>query len=298
MTRIALNTVKMVALLLLAPLFGVTVGSSQTVLPVIMQLGDDAKRLHRGTGIIGMNDVNNDGWPDLAVGVNALRQTYIYFGGPGILDTTADVRLRGAGTMVKGDINGDGNMDYVLSNYDTVNDTLYVYLGKAPSPLKLDTVPSYKIDPEGPLDDFGESGDRGGIAIGDVNRDGLADLVVGAQRWGLDQGKTYIFLGKESSPLTPDLVASGEGTEELFGFCIGVGDINGDGYDDLAISSNNRRTAPTIDIWYTGPGFVFQRNNYAQRFTFDTYSPAVNFTLVDFNADGKADLSYSDGYRT
>jgi hypothetical protein len=79
---------------------------------------------------------------------------------------------------------------------------------------------------------------------------------------------------------------------------VAVADLNGDCYDDLAIASDTRRTAPTIDIWYGGPEFTFERNNYAQRFTFAISSPCLDFTLVDFNADGRADLSYSDGYRT
>lgn len=74
-------------------------GSAQSVLQALIQVGDDAKRLQRARGIIGMDDVNNDGWPDLAVGVYTLRRTYVYFGGPGILDTAADVEIQGAGAI-------------------------------------------------------------------------------------------------------------------------------------------------------------------------------------------------------
>lgn len=34
-----------------------------------------------------------------------------------------------------------------------------------------------------------------GLATGDLNKDGLDDLIVGAPLWGNDNGKVYIYLG-------------------------------------------------------------------------------------------------------
>lgn len=33
------------------------------------------------------------------------------------------------------------------------------------------------------------------LATGDLNKDGLHDLVIGAPHWGNDNGKVYIYLG-------------------------------------------------------------------------------------------------------
>jgi hypothetical protein len=81
---------------------------SQGTLHILLEIGADYERNQYGHGVLGLPDINNDGWPDLAVSSFTLAQTLIYFGGPGILDDTADVRLRGGGLLRKGDVNGGG----------------------------------------------------------------------------------------------------------------------------------------------------------------------------------------------
>jgi hypothetical protein len=51
-------------------------------------------------------DFNKDGWPDILASGDELHDphTYIYFGGPGILDDTADLLLRGGSAMALGDL--------------------------------------------------------------------------------------------------------------------------------------------------------------------------------------------------
>jgi hypothetical protein len=87
---------------------------------------------------------------------------------------------------------------------------------------------------------------------GDFNGDDMTDLIVGAPgtNWqGLENvtfesGKSYIFLGSTNGyASTPDITLNDDLNFSLFGnFVNGKGDINNDGYDDVAVTaiqSNN-----------------------------------------------------------
>jgi FG-GAP repeat len=98
---------------------------------------------------------------------------------------------------------------------------------------------------------FGEtSNDEAGSAIagaGDVNGDGLGDLLVGA--WANDEagehaGKVYLILGR-TEPLESGISLSeasasflGEAAGDFAGYAVaGAGDVNGDGLDDFLIGA-------------------------------------------------------------
>lgn len=82
------------------------------------------------------------------------------------------------------------------------------------------------------------------VATGDLNGDGVADLVIGAPTanggGGINTGKVYIFFGKTELGGSPDLSReradveiSGTDSYDLFGTSLVVADINGDGKNDL-----------------------------------------------------------------
>ncbi|UCH87019.1 MAG: FG-GAP repeat protein, partial [Dehalococcoidia bacterium] len=106
----------------------------------------------------------------------------------------------------------------------------YVFLGTDASLL-------FSLDTTNPhwLDYFGVS-----VAMGVVNGDDRADIVVGASgefgEYGF-QGRAYVFSGFNASLLltlanpNPQLWAQ-------FGWSVAVGDVNGDGWADIAVGAN------------------------------------------------------------
>jgi hypothetical protein len=78
--------------------------------------------------------------------------------------------------------------------------------------------------------------------IGDVDGNGAAEVVVGAPGANsgpvIDTGAAYVFLGSSTPPLAASVTLSGERPDEDLGRTVaGIGDVDGDGLPDLAISA-------------------------------------------------------------
>lgn len=110
----------------------------------------------------------------------------------------------------------------------------------------------YLGSPGGPVDDpvwiadGGQANAHFGISVasaGDVNADGFDDLLVGASRHDAGkaaEGAAHLYLGSPAGPL-PDPTWTGYGNQAGAGYGIsvaGIGDVNGDGYDDAAVGAS------------------------------------------------------------
>ena len=114
----------------------------------------------------------------------------------------------------------------------------------------LDAQRDFAVDPEN-FAAFGANGDAprnagdatgSSVAVGDLNNDGIPDLIVGAPAGdgsGIDNGRIYLFLGKLTSgqidlqKQSPDVILTGESVNDRLGSSVAVGDVNGDGIADL-----------------------------------------------------------------
>ncbi|MBN1352357.1 FG-GAP repeat protein [candidate division KSB1 bacterium] len=220
-------------------------------------------------------DVNGDGLDDFMVGLyHSYRYgwnsggVYLFLGrkelpwGMGESINEADAYfcgktaydLVGYNIAGQGDFNGDGYDDLLIGapgnweSYPKVTGTLFIVLGKPDVDYGKDFVLKDRAD----LSFIGEvEDDQLGYAvdfIGDVNHDGCDDVLcaapfknIGGNKW---TGKVYLILGRRSG-FQRDILAKDDAAatfvfpqyEGIFGTSLtGVGDMNGDGTPDFAIS--------------------------------------------------------------
>ena len=185
-----------------------------------------------GSGVDGIGDWNGDGMADFALLVgNATTQVRIVSGATGV--TLASVGASGTAGYTAlagcGDVDGDGLPDLLVGARLDAEGAAQA--GSASLLSGAGGATLYKWLGDDPLDNFGQSV----AGAGDVDADGVPDLLVGA--WdddapGLkDAGCAHVFSGATGIPLG---TLCGATADTLLGAAVaGVGDLNLDGRADL-----------------------------------------------------------------
>lgn len=200
------------------------------------------------------SDLNNDGYDDFILLTNYYEWKYFFYLGSQNPTSQFDFEIEvpfGAGyPSWGGDLNGDGYKDIVFGKATNEFDPGDVYICLGGEEIDLD--PELILHGEDYVPDptaLYLTGFNGGY---DFNGDGYDDLLTygeGPSLWW--NGLIQIFLGGEELSSTPDFQIQGN-IEEEFGRLRAVGDINGDGYDDLIVSRDETMSGPVFFEIYLG----------------------------------------------
>ncbi|MFD8071823.1 FG-GAP repeat protein [Streptomyces sp. NPDC059718] len=271
---------------------------------------------HRWGKALAAGDFDGDGKDDLAIGSSS-SSVYVYKGGitssgyGGRYTVKAPIQSgsdAGPLNLTAGEVNGDGRVDLVVDGYETTSangwNANYYVPGSASGLVASAAV---KL--------------QAGVitAIGDVNGDSYGDIVIGVD-WdatsgvpgSVKGGKVRIIYGNASGPGSATSISQetgnvpgGSETGDSFGLELHLGDVNGDGFQDLAVGAPGEdlgvyKDAGTVTVLYGSPNGL-NTTSGTQLFSQDTAGvPGGNENydgfgtevhLDDVNGDGKADLT-------
>ena len=224
-----------------------------------------------------IGDLDGDGKPDLAVAnvwgstVSVLRNTSIT--GTVSFATKVDF-VTGTDTepfwISIGDMDGDGKPDLAICNSNRNTNTVSVFRNTSTSGnVSL----AAKVD-------FPTSANPRSISIGDIDGDGKLDLAVAIDLANL----VSVFLNT-STPGNISLAAKADFTVGIRPFEVSIGDINGDGKPDLAVSNQNSNTISVLRNTSI-PGTA----SFAAKADFATGTMPVPVSIGDIDGDGGPDL--------
>ncbi|MCB2204224.1 T9SS type A sorting domain-containing protein [bacterium] len=244
-------------------------------------------------------DFNGDGWPDLLVMANDLRESVrykavLYLGGPE-MDAEYDVEflvtpplaatLTFALDILTGDINGDGYDEILIAGADTTGNVYWnLYLGNSQAAAGIPTRVIRQKDGWAPK--------YGRARMMDIDNDGYQDILdIAIHR---EFGDALMFRGKAELPLTilpNDSIPNatpGPYADISPTVIAPVGDMNGDGKPDLIMGWSN-------GIFWQATRYYFYPGGAEFRTPLGFFGTSPNVDYVDPGVYPAGDVN-GDGY--
>ncbi|HPH92421.1 MAG TPA: FG-GAP-like repeat-containing protein, partial [Ferruginibacter sp.] len=219
-----------------------------------------------GVSVACAGDINGDGYSDIIIGAYLFDNgqtdegaAFTYEGSAGgfFMSSVSTLECNqlsanmGRCVASAGDVNGDGFSDVIVGanlfdNGQTDEGTSFVYSGSA-NGIKEPVAWVLVIQQSNAQ--FGTSVS----SAGDVNGDGFSDVIIGAPLYDngeADEGRVYLYYGSGNGigPSTiPVILETNKGGANLGNAVAAAGDINGDGYSDIALAAQNYTNGQTAE---------------------------------------------------
>ncbi|WP_442936888.1 beta strand repeat-containing protein [Nostoc sp.] len=288
-----------------------------------------------GFSVSSAGDINGDGIDDLIIGAETASpnghysgQSYVVFGSKGGFDSSFNLStlngtngfaingntgdLSGGSVSSAGDINGDGIDDLIIGAYTASpkgfqSGQSYVVFGSKggfDSQFNLSTLNGTNGFAINGINRGDYSG-RSVNSVGDINGDGIDDLIIGARFAspnGFQSGQSYVVFGSKGGFDSQFNLSTLNGTngfainginenDRAGGSVSSAGDINGDGIDDLIIgapfASPNAR--------YSGQSYVVfgSKGGFGAQFNLSTLNGTNGFAINGINENDRVGYSVS-----
>jgi hypothetical protein len=247
----------------------------------------DTVSLTGGTGyyLTGGADFDGDGFSDVAVIEPTPKQIAVFYGSATGIDGTSNDTAKDPATtgytyaIGAADVNGDGFDDLIAGVH--ADKAVYVHFGSA-SGISL---AADQIISDAATANFGHSV----FGYGDVNGDGFEDVGVGSY----SSRVLSVFHGSASGlGATADAqLAEASGRYSTYGGA--VGDMDGDGFDDIAVSGHTSRQVFT---YLGGSGGITTTYDQRLQGSGGSYGyMGIDVTAADVDGDGFRDLLSGSG---
>ena len=266
-----------------------------------------------GNSVSTAGDMDGDGYADIIVGSSYYSTedttwegaAYVFRGskeGPVIprsqfLKENQGNSRYGYSVSTAGDINGDGYSDIIVGapyfdNDENNEGRCFLYYGKPRTPS---TSPDWNS-----ANDIRDCGFASSVAgAGDVNGDGLADIMIGAHLFDngqTNEGRVFFYYGQPNDfPATTaddTLEVNLEGA--LFGSSLAsAGDTNADGYDDVIVGAPGYKSYEGIVYVFRGTQTGINASGMSIIVTTGMTAPQFGASVTgagDVNGDGYADV--------
>jgi hypothetical protein len=234
---------------------------------------------------IAMGDLDGDGKADMAV-TNSSSNTVSIFRNTstsGVISYAVKVDFPTGTTprsIAIGDLDGDGKVDLAITNFSSA--TVSVFRNTSVSGII-----SYS-----PKIDFNTVTTPISVAIGDLDGDGKADLAVATSNGSITNGAASVFRNTSNVGII-SFATKVDFTAGINPRSIAIGDLDGDGKSDLAVTN---AVSNTVSVFRnTSSGTVI---SYAAKVDFPTGASPEFVAIGDLDGDGKADLTVANQQST
>jgi len=250
-----------------------------------MMIGN-AAYAYFGYSVSSAGDVNKDGFDDILIGAYGKNTAYVIYGGPKSSMSNLDFSLSttildpattgftitaggvyfGWAASTAGDLNRDGYDDILIGDFgaNSGQGVVYAIYGKEKSSMSNLNLGTATLDPAttGFIITGNAAGDYIGGRLGtmgDINKDGYNDIVVGGYGNSGSTGVAYLIYGGPTSsmsnldfslttttldPATTGFTITGNAAGDYLGVSVSTaGDLNNDGYDDIIVGAYGKSSS-------------------------------------------------------